>query len=86
MSFSVRLKRKRQKDSRIFYLRNQSLFIVVGVGVGWGWIEDFFSRGGGGRMVFRGNGSGWSPTKDKWGGGEREGGNKNITAPHVKIR
>lgn len=45
----------------------------------------FFLSGGGGRMVFRGNGSGWSPTKDKW-GREREGGNKNITAPHVKIR
>ena len=34
MSFSARLKRKRQKDSRMFYLRNQSLFIAVGVGAG----------------------------------------------------
>ena len=85
MSFSVRLKRKRQKDSRIFYLRNQSLFIVVGVGVGWGWIEDFFS-GGGGVVWFSGETEMGGRQQRINGGGEREGGNKNITAPHVKIR
>ena len=86
MSFSVRLKRKRQKDSRIFYLRNQSLFIVVGVGVGWGWIEDFFSRGG--VVWFSGETEvGGRQQRINGGGGRgKEGGNKNITAPHVKIR
>ena len=73
MSFSVRLKRKRQKDSRIFYLRNQSLFIVVGVGVGWGWIEDFFSRGGGGVWFSGETEVGGRQQRINGGGGEGRG-------------